>query len=114
MTELTISGRPVGGGTVLTLAGDLDLHTAVEFREVLGQLALAADDRLVIDMGGVGFCDSSGIAALLAARNHALAVEAELVLAAVPNHILRVLRLVGLETVFVVHATAVAVDEGEH
>lgn len=114
MTELTISGRPVGGSTVLTLAGDLDLHTAVEFREVLGQLALAADDRLVIDMGGVGFCDSSGIAALLAARNHALAAEAELVLAAVPHHILRVLRLVGLETVFVVHATAVAVDEGEH
>lgn len=105
MTGLSINRRLVGGSTVLTLAGDLDLDTAVEFREFLDRLPLAATERVVIDMAGVGFCDSSGIAALFAARNGALAAGAELALAAVPHHILRTLRLIGLEPVFVMLPT---------
>lgn len=105
MTGLSINRRTVGGSTVLTLAGDLDLETAVEFREFLDELPLVADERVVIDMAGVGFCDSSGIAALFAARNRALAAGAEFALAAVPHHISRTLRLIGLESVFVLLPT---------
>ncbi|WP_159041658.1 STAS domain-containing protein, partial [Streptomyces aureus] len=52
------------------------------------------------------FCDSSGINALIAARNHAHSVGAEIALAAVPANALRVLRLVGLDQVFPLHPDA--------
>lgn len=49
------------------------------------------------------FCDSSGISALLAARSHALAAQADIALAAVPAHTLRVLGIIGLDQVFALH-----------
>jgi sigma-B regulation protein RsbQ len=46
---------------------------------------------------------TDGITALLAARQHALAADADVVLAAVPATLLRVLTLVGLDQVFTLH-----------
>ncbi|MDQ0808921.1 anti-anti-sigma factor [Streptomyces sp. B3I7] len=61
---------------------------------------------LVLDLSGLEFCDSTGITALLAARRHTLAADAELVLAAVPPDLERVLAVVGLVRVFTFRATA--------
>ncbi len=49
------------------------------------------------------FCDSSGLTALIAARNHAHAAQADIALAAVPPRTLRVLRVVGLDQIFPLH-----------
>ncbi|MGC0387549.1 anti-anti-sigma regulatory factor [Streptomyces sp. SAI-129] len=46
------------------------------------------------------FCDASGITALIVARNHALAAQADVALASVPDHMMRVLRNVGLDQMF--------------
>ncbi|WP_342751775.1 STAS domain-containing protein [Streptomyces cahuitamycinicus] len=65
---------------------------------------------LVLDLSGLAFCDSSGITALLAARQHALAAEADVVLAAVPANLMRVLILVGLDRVFTLRPDSSAVS----
>nr|WP_275432096.1 MULTISPECIES: STAS domain-containing protein [unclassified Streptomyces] len=57
-------------------------------------------NRLVLDLARMEFCDSSGISALIAARNHVRAAHADIALAAVPAHTLRVLRIIGLDQVF--------------
>ncbi|MEU0199912.1 MULTISPECIES: STAS domain-containing protein [unclassified Streptomyces] len=100
MKPLTIDHRSTVTGPVLRVAGDLDFNQAPELRRRIGLLALAPGQCLVLDLSGLEFCDSSGITALLAARQHALAAEADAVLAAVPAHLLRVLTLVGLDQVF--------------
>lgn len=46
------------------------------------------------------FCDSSGITALIAARNRAQDAHAAVALAAVPASTLRILRVAGLDLVF--------------
>ncbi|MEU0221804.1 STAS domain-containing protein [Streptomyces sp. NPDC006265] len=66
----------------------------------LDRLDLSPGQCLVLELSGLAFCDSSGITALLAARQHALAADADIVLAAVPANLLRVLTLVGLDQVF--------------
>ncbi|MGW4985971.1 STAS domain-containing protein, partial [Streptomyces mirabilis] len=63
---------------------------------------------LVIDLTGITFCDSSGMTVLIAARNHALAAQADIALAAVPDRVSRMLHIVGLDQVFPTHATAQA------
>ncbi|QWB21517.1 MULTISPECIES: STAS domain-containing protein [Streptomyces] len=100
MKTLTIDHRDTATGPVLAVAGDLDYAQAPELRLQVDQVTLAPGQCLVLDLSGLAFCDSTGITALLAARQHALAAEADIVLAGVPANLLRVLTLVGLDQVF--------------
>ncbi|MEV6574479.1 STAS domain-containing protein [Streptomyces sp. NPDC051577] len=100
MSPLKISTRNAATGPVLVITGELDYANATGLRERVCTLDLQPGQRLVVDLAGMEFCDSSGISALLAARNHALAARADIALAAVPAHTLRVLRIVGLDQVF--------------
>ena len=106
MTQLAIRTRTTPAGPVVELSGELDYDSYTQVRELLPGLALSDGQQLVVDLAGVTFCDSSGITALLAARNHALAARAAIALAAVPAHISRIFHMVGLDQVFPAHATA--------
>ncbi|MGC5533535.1 STAS domain-containing protein [Streptomyces sp. SR-10] len=103
MSPLKITTRNATTGPVLEIIGELDHATAPQVREVLTALALQPGQRLVLDLGGMEFCDSSGLTALIVARNHAHAAHADIALAAVPAPTLRVLRTVGLDQVFPLH-----------
>ncbi|MCZ9355355.1 STAS domain-containing protein [Streptomyces mutabilis] len=103
MNPMWITTRDAATGPVLGIVGDLDYTTVGELRERLTTLTLRPGQRLVLDLAGLTFCDSSGITALIAARNHADALHADIALAAVPAHTLRVLRMVGLDQIFPLH-----------
>ncbi|QIJ65215.1 STAS domain-containing protein [Streptomyces sp. JB150] len=100
MSTLKITTRDTRTGPVLEIIGDLDYSNAPELRARLTTLDLQPGQRLVLDLAGLEFCDSSGITALIAARNHADAAQADIALAAVPHHTLRVLHIVGLDQIF--------------
>ncbi|MEU3411897.1 STAS domain-containing protein [Streptomyces sp. NPDC006658] len=100
MSPLTITPLDAATGPVLEIIGELDYSNASELREQVAALTLRPGQRLVLDLAGMEFCDSSGITALLAARTHAHAAKADIALAAVPAHTLRVLGIVGLDQIF--------------
>ncbi|WP_329200964.1 MULTISPECIES: STAS domain-containing protein [unclassified Streptomyces] len=106
MSPLTITVRDADTGPVLRVTGDLDFDTAPQLRQAVDALALAPGDLLVLDLGGLEFCDSSGISALITAHNRTSAAEAAMALAAVPDNITRVLGIVGLDQVFARHDPA--------
>ncbi|MEV8320395.1 STAS domain-containing protein [Streptomyces sp. NPDC059900] len=106
MTQLTIRTRTTAAGPVVELTGELDYDSVSRLRDLLPGLPLSAGQQLVIDLTGLTCCDSSGISALLAARNHALAAGADIALAAVPNCINRIFGVVGLAEVFPAFTTA--------
>lgn len=109
--DFAFTSHPTATGPVLELTGELDHHSAPRVREALENLHLRAGEQLVIDLTGVTFCDSSGITALIAARNRALAAHAAIALAAVPERVARIFHIVGLEAVFVTHPTVRAATE---
>jgi anti-sigma B factor antagonist len=93
--DKTIRGRI----TRLCLNGELDLFEADEVRQA-GCAALDAHcSTLRLDLSGVSFIGASGLAALVAIRNDALAQHV-LVLENVSPVVDRVLRVSGLDTVF--------------
>ncbi|MFJ4340588.1 STAS domain-containing protein [Streptomyces sp. NPDC088915] len=104
--HLTLHTRTTPAGPVVELTGELDHHTAPEAHAALRDLVLRPGLQLVLDLGGLAFCDSTGITFLILARNHALAADATVVLAAVPDHLGRILRIVGLDQVLPAHPTA--------
>ncbi|GAA1350533.1 STAS domain-containing protein [Saccharothrix algeriensis] len=108
MSPLAITTRDTATGPVLHVAGDLDHGTADELRALAAALPLRAGQRLVLDLSRLRFCDSSGLTALLAARNLALAARADIALAAVPARTLRTIRLVGLDRVFALYPDTAA------
>ncbi|QIQ00923.1 STAS domain-containing protein [Streptomyces liangshanensis] len=105
MNPLGVRTRRSAAGPVLELAGDLAYESAPEVRDLLPTLELEPGQQLLVDLGGLTFCDSSGITVLIAARNHAEAARATLALAAVPPHVARILRLVGLEPILTSYPT---------
>ncbi|MCX4546041.1 STAS domain-containing protein [Streptomyces sp. NBC_01565] len=103
MSALTITIRSADTGPVLEIGGDLDYDQAPRLRQVVTTLSLEPGQRLVLDLSRIQFCDSSGITALIGARNHAAAAKADIALAAVPDNTIRILRIVGLDRVFTLH-----------
>ncbi|MFE7928300.1 STAS domain-containing protein [Streptomyces sp. NPDC057456] len=103
MSPLKITTRDTAAGPVLEVLGDLDYAHAGELRDLLTTLTLQPGQLLVLDLAGMDFCDSSGLTALIAAHQQALAAHAGIALAAVPANTLRVLRIVGLDQIFPLH-----------
>ncbi|MEE4546141.1 STAS domain-containing protein [Streptomyces sp. V4-01] len=103
MSPLKIIVKDAATGPLLELVGELDYSTAPELRELLPTLPLQPGRRLVLDLSGMEFCDSSGITALIAARHHAQAAGADIALAGVPAHTRRILHIVGLDQIFALH-----------
>ncbi|MDO0924731.1 STAS domain-containing protein [Streptomyces sp. TG1A-8] len=102
MTSLNITHRDTVAGPVLRVTGELDYDQATGLRRQVAALALQPGQCLTLDLSGLHYCDSTGITALLAARQHAQAAGADVVLAGVPAHLLRILGIVGLDQVFTV------------
>ena len=106
MNTVKIAARDAATGPVIEIVGDLDHATAHELRDFVARTGLRPGQLMVLDLARLEFCDSSGITALIAARNHAVAAGADIALAAVPVNTLRVLRIVGLDQVFALHPDA--------
>ncbi|MDP9118056.1 MAG: STAS domain-containing protein [Actinomycetota bacterium] len=85
----------------IAITGELDIATADELRAA-GETSLARPglSALTIDLGGLGFIDSTGISALLVIRNSAEERGIEFSLVNVPDVAARVLAITGLSEVF--------------
>jgi anti-sigma B factor antagonist len=101
--ELKVSSRSSGDYTVVTAAGEIDLYTAPRLHsELVAVLSGDAPVRLVVDMSGVEFCDSTGMNVLLSALRQARERGGQLELAGPRPGVLKILQVTGLESVFTV------------
>ncbi|MHA6764078.1 STAS domain-containing protein [Streptacidiphilus sp. PAMC 29251] len=103
---LTLSVRTHPTGLpVLSVSGDLDFRTAPLLRKSLDGLPMDAGSTLVVDLSGVGYCDSTGIAVLVIAHRRTRAASAALALAGADAELTRILGIVGLDQTFALYAT---------
>jgi anti-anti-sigma factor len=104
--------RPEGGCTILAVTGQLDLGSSGEFGAAVGDLIAATPElRLILDMSGLTWWDSSGLAALITAQqriDHDR--SARMVVACLPGSLAGRLREAGLAGQFTLaESTAAAV-----
>ena len=82
---------------LLELSGEVDHHGA---RDAIRQLELAVDaalpSQLVLDLAGVTFMDSSGIALILRAQQRMQLLDGSLLVCNVPSQARRVLDAAGI------------------
>ena len=80
--------------------GELDLATAGELEHALEDVLTAGVERLVLDLRGLEFLDSSGMAVMLGLHKRSVLGEFELMVVRGLASVQRVLILVGLDHVF--------------
>jgi anti-sigma B factor antagonist len=110
--ELNVSTASLGGHAVVTATGELDLYTAPRLQAALAGLLREQVTRIVVDLSGVEFCDSTGMNVLLSAMKRLKEQGGALELAAPRPAVRRILQVTGLDTVFTVTEKAPVLDAG--
>ncbi|MFJ6084675.1 STAS domain-containing protein [Streptomyces sp. NPDC092369] len=102
---MTVVHSTVDGVRVVALHGELDQGTHDCVGEALKPPGGDASPRTVADLSGLTFMDSSGINLLIAAHRAAVEADGWLRVAGTQAPVLRVMQLVGIDTLIPCHPT---------
>jgi anti-anti-sigma factor len=83
----------------VSLHGEIDLSNVEVLDAELDAALSATTERLVVDLSGVGFCDSLGFSTLIKCWRTATASQREFVLARPAPPVRRILEMMGISTV---------------
>ncbi|MCI0344656.1 MAG: STAS domain-containing protein [Chloroflexi bacterium] len=93
------------GWVVLGVTGEVDVATAPRLREQLIALVADGHHRIVVDLEGVDFLDSTGLGVLVGALKRVRTHDGDLSLVCTKPRILRGFEITGLTRVFAIHDT---------
>ena len=96
--------RPRPDAALLVAAGEVDTLTAPRLEAAVDDLLGTGCEVLVVDLSGITFLASSGLAVLIRAAHLAAAHGRRLRLVAQGRPVLRPLRITGTEELFDLHA----------
>jgi anti-sigma B factor antagonist len=102
--SLLVDSAP-GGITIVRPSGRLDLLTAAQFKQDLSKIVGDGQSRLVIDLDGVAFIDSSGLGALIGGLKAARQAGGDLRIARANQQARVILQLTTLERVLKPYST---------
>ncbi len=103
--ELEISVTAGPAHTLVSLAGECDLNTGRQLRDALTSEVSRGARRLILDLSGLTFMDSTGMQVLLGART-VLAVRGGILILVSPQPaVARILELTGADQLIPVYPT---------
>jgi anti-sigma B factor antagonist len=88
------------GLTVLSVRGEVDVYTAPRLREKLVELVSEGKYKIVVDLEGVDFLDSTGLGVLVGGLKRLRSHDGDLTLVCTQHRILKVFEITGLTKVF--------------
>ena len=103
--DLLVETRSEGDWVVLSVKGEVDVYTAPKLRQEIISQVESRHYKLLVDLAGVEFMDSTGLAVLVGGLKRVKENEGALILCGARDPIMRVLSLTGLNKVFPIHAT---------
>jgi anti-sigma B factor antagonist len=97
--DVSVSTRTADGGVaVVEVSGEVDVYTAPTLRQHLRDATGAGTKRIVVDMTNVKFLDSTGLGVLVGAMGRVRETDGDMRLVVTSDHILKVLRITGLDS----------------
>ena len=96
LSDFSISSEAGGERVVVTVTGELDVHSAPQLREHLAAVATAGAREVVVDLTGTEFIDSTGIGVIVGALRRLRGQQGSLRLRGVSTPMLRVFQPTGL------------------
>ena len=104
--DFQISDRKVDDNThVVSVAGEIDLFTAPEFKQRMSAPIDAGASRVVVDLTSVSFIDSSSLGVLIGAHKRLKLRDGSLVIVCDDRTIVNTFKITGLDGVFEIVAS---------
>ncbi|WP_328980064.1 STAS domain-containing protein [Streptomyces canus] len=104
--RLSVERTVVGGVLVVTVQGEIDHDVkAALSKALMSEDGTVPPPRIVADLSGVTFMDSSGINVFVAAYRQVSGAQGWLRIAGAQESVLRVLQMVGVDAVIPCHPT---------
>ena len=88
---------------MVAVEGEIDVYTAPRLRQEITDLVGSGAYRLVIDLEGVEFLDSTGLGVLVGGLKKVRAHEGSLRLVCTQERLLKIFRITGLAKVFPIY-----------
>ena len=97
---MRVTREQVGEAIVMAVEGTVDIHSSPELRGELKVAVGSQAPRIVVDMEGVSFVDSSGLATLIEALQQVNKYSGTLLLCSLSKAVLGVFQLANLDRIF--------------
>lgn len=97
---------------VLAVKGEVDVYTAPRLREKLVELVSQGKLKVIVDLEGVDFLDSTGLGVLVGGLKRLRSHDGDLELVCTQQRILKVFEITGLTKVFAIHDSVDAAVAG--
>jgi anti-sigma B factor antagonist len=110
--DLRLDVSEHGDWAVLQVGGEIDVATAPRLREQLIRLVNDQKYRIVVDLEGVDFIDSTGLGVLIGALKRVRTHDGDLGLICTDARIVKVFEITGLSQVFQIHPSLTAAVAG--
>lgn len=98
--------------TVLAVKGEVDVYTAPRLREKLVELVSSGHLKIVVNLEGVDFLDSTGLGVLVGGLKRLRSNDGQLGLVCTQARILKVFEITGLTKVFSIYDSVDAAVAG--
>ena len=90
---------------VISLAGEVDLYTAPEFKQQLLEVIGQGARQVVVDLTSTTFIDSTTLGVLVGGVKRLRENDGQLALVCDDRNITKIFEITGLDRVFTIHAT---------
>ena len=101
-TNLVKEIRPADDGTLVVLGGDVDLHHSPALHATLVEVAGNRPKRLMVDLSGVPYMDSSGVGTLVEVFRRVTAYKGKMVLFGLNPRVRSVFEITKLDRFFTI------------
>jgi len=90
---------------VISLAGEVDLYTAPEFKQQLLEVISQGGKEVVVDFSGTTFIDSTTLGVLVGGVKRLRSSDGQLSLVCSDRNITKIFEITGLDRVFTIYPT---------
>jgi anti-sigma B factor antagonist len=106
--SLQVNSEKAGDVTILTCTGEVDLSSAPQLREALAPVFNEVKPRLLVDLSGVSFMDSTGIGIMVNTLNRMREKNGACAFCGLQPRVHRILQIAGLLNALPLHETRAA------
>jgi anti-sigma B factor antagonist len=94
-----------GGAYVISLAGEVDLYTAPEFKQQLLDVIGQGGKEVIVDFSNTTFIDSTTLGVLVGGVKRLRSNDGQLALVCSDRNITKIFEITGLDRVFTIYPT---------
>lgn len=102
VAPFSVSTENIDDIVVVNVTGEVDAHTADQVRSAI-EAGIAPGARLLVDLSGVSFLDSTGLGVFVTVLKHLREQDGSLDLVVTSPRVMKVFELTGLDVLIPIH-----------